>query len=354
MEGSVDVTEDPLVHSIKAQISEADDLDANSRFKKPIIHRMRTHVRDEDPGACRPKVVSIGPFHHGDASLRKMETLKRKFTYNLFMRSRCNCIDGMIDSIRRHEEEARAWYSEELELDSNEFVEMMIFDGCFLIELFLTYFREGWVFLWRELFRLCDTTLDVVRDDCLMIENQIPFFLLEELFFFSRIRTPHLWELATEFLEVRNMLPERPELVYHLLHLLHSSLDPRLYDNPAQSHISTGRSAGSETSPGLSTLDTLPWAMHGGETRTRSPSLEIPSLTLEESTKARLQNLIILELVHPQVGDYFTCYATLMGSIIKTTADVEILRRCGILYGKMQNDEAAHMFKSLHRIAKCD
>ncbi|CAA7403215.1 unnamed protein product [Spirodela intermedia] len=238
MEGSVDVTEDPLVHSIKAQISEADDLDANSRFKKPIIHRMRTHVRDEDPGACRPKVVSIGPFHHGDASLRKMETLKRKFT---------------------HEEEARAWYSEELELDSNEFVEMMIFDGCFLIELFLTYFREGWVFLGDS-----------------------------------------------------DQISQVTELVRVGVKLTRTSIKSRI------------------------------------------GSLEIPSLTLEESTKTRLQNLIILELVHPQVGDYFTCYATLMGSIIKTAADVEILRRCGILYGKMQNDEAAHMFKSLCRIAKCD
>lgn len=86
----------------------------------------------------------------------------------------------------------------------------------------------------------------------------------------------------------------------------------------------------------------------------KGESFKIPSLSMEEPTKVRLQNLIILEHMCPKVGDYFTCYTTLMGTVIKTIIDVEILRRLGILYGKMKNDEAAHMFKSLLNMSKCD
>lgn len=156
-------------------------MDGNPWFKKPIIHKVQSHVRDKDLGMCWPKVISIGAFYYGDASFCKMETLKRKFTYNLSKMNHYSFINSMITSMRAHEEEVRAWYSEELEINSDEFVEIMLFDNYFLIELLLIYFQEGWVFLWREMFCLCDTTLDVVCNDCLMIENHIPFFLLEEL-----------------------------------------------------------------------------------------------------------------------------------------------------------------------------
>ncbi|CAA6658588.1 unnamed protein product [Spirodela intermedia] len=154
---------------------------------KHFSYRVRTRVRDEDPGAYSPKVLPLGPFHRGNPSFKKMEKLKRKFTSNLLNRSHLNSIDEYVAAMRGAEERVRSWYPEVHDIDSNEFVEMMVFDGCFLIELFLKFYRTNEMHQLRQIFFQEGITIDVVRNDCLMIENQIPFFVLKLLFERSHI-----------------------------------------------------------------------------------------------------------------------------------------------------------------------
>ncbi|KAM7490198.1 hypothetical protein LguiA_033119 [Lonicera macranthoides] len=66
-------------------------------------------------------------------------------------------------------------------MDSDEFVTMMLVDGCFIIELLLrtyyTDFRDAEHSILLAT-RLCN---DIYRD-LILLENQIPFFVLEGIF----------------------------------------------------------------------------------------------------------------------------------------------------------------------------
>lgn len=87
----------------------------------------------------------------------------------------------LFKAIASKEESIREFYSEAIDLNSNEFVEMMVLDGCFIVEILCIVgkivqndpkdpiFNMLWVFpfLMRDLLRL---------------ENQIPFFVLQTLF----------------------------------------------------------------------------------------------------------------------------------------------------------------------------
>ncbi|XP_078169223.1 uncharacterized protein LOC144563615 [Carex rostrata] len=76
------------------------------------------------------------------------------------------------------EKRTRRCYSETFDdLDSHSFVEMMLLDGCFLLEFFLKLY-EG---------RNLDSILEVgwnckfIKRDLLLQENQIPFFIVDKL-----------------------------------------------------------------------------------------------------------------------------------------------------------------------------
>ncbi|GLT54628.1 hypothetical protein SLA2020_278110 [Shorea laevis] len=125
-----------------------------------------------------------------------MERLKQKFVHRLFDQNGVK-LDLVKNALEKLEEEARICYSEEIPLKSDKFVEMMLIDGCFIVELL----REVWQhksghqipFIQRWM-------LPTFRRDLIMLENQLPFFVLSELFQMTSSRTPiSLQKLALHF-----------------------------------------------------------------------------------------------------------------------------------------------------------
>ncbi|GMH26327.1 hypothetical protein Nepgr_028170 [Nepenthes gracilis] len=127
-----------------------------------------------------PHIVSIGPFHQGKPHLQIIQ--ERKYQYLAQLLSRTNLtLEYLFNSIQHLQMKARESYSETILLDAHEFVELMVVDGCFVLELFrkvakLVRFANddpiasmSWIFsfLLRDLLRL---------------ENQLPFFVLQRLF----------------------------------------------------------------------------------------------------------------------------------------------------------------------------
>ncbi|KAK8625431.1 hypothetical protein V6N13_090303 [Hibiscus sabdariffa] len=74
------------------------------------------------------------------------------------------------------EAQVRECYEEPngLNLNSTEFVEMMVYDGYFIVFLILGYADED-IFKERGI-------LPEIEDDLLLLENQLPFFVLYELY----------------------------------------------------------------------------------------------------------------------------------------------------------------------------
>lgn len=81
-------------------------------------------------------LVSLGPYHRGKRRLRQMDRHKWRSLHHILRRTNKD-VKIFLDSIGELEEKARSCYEGSIgDLSRNEFVEMMVLDGCFVLELF--------------------------------------------------------------------------------------------------------------------------------------------------------------------------------------------------------------------------
>ncbi|KAF3341728.1 hypothetical protein FCM35_KLT00366 [Carex littledalei] len=144
---------------------------------RPItIFRLPVFIREKNKDMHEPKLVSIGPYYHNTKKLRTMEEHKW-WCLRDFMETHCINLPDCIQKIGALEEVVRQCYSETLSLGRDEFVQMLILDGCFILE-----------FIRKHYGTVPDSFFDIERNeetillDILLVENQIPFFILHELF----------------------------------------------------------------------------------------------------------------------------------------------------------------------------
>ena len=103
---------------------------------KRCIYKVPNLLRNVKPEAYTPKLISIGPLHHGDAKLEIMKREKlicfRKFKGNRMCDER---IMDLVNIIRNNEKNIRQNYSKNFnEIGSWEFIEMILLDAVFIIE----------------------------------------------------------------------------------------------------------------------------------------------------------------------------------------------------------------------------
>lgn len=236
---------------------------------------------------------------------------------------------------------SRNYYSEVIPLDTNSFVEMMVLDGCFIIELF----RRFWIKAYSDvIFRLAYRK-KALSFDLLLLENQIPFFVLERLFALMNASSSFpLLESALKFFfpdykSVADRVKNSKVRVRHLLHLVHTSyvLFPSDYTEPCD--IPTIPCASRLKELGIrfkkrdvSDTDFLDIKFHKGV-------IEIPTIEVWDKTQIEFLNLIAFEQCYLNCKKYITTYIIFMDWLINTAPDVEILRRKGIIIDYLHNDK---------------
>lgn len=101
------------------------------------IFRVPAHIRQVDEKAYNPRVVSIGPFHWKRRGLEAMEAQKARFYDRLMTRMAYEDRDvGIRTAMMKLEPDVRRCYSEEFDdISTDDFVDMMVADGCFIVEL---------------------------------------------------------------------------------------------------------------------------------------------------------------------------------------------------------------------------
>ncbi|PRQ27161.1 hypothetical protein RchiOBHm_Chr6g0302351 [Rosa chinensis] len=134
--------------------------------------------------AYAPQIVSIGPLHHhGKEALKAMEEHKRRYLKYFLGRTNLSLMQ-YIEKIKNiREAKLRSCYLETIELKSDEFVKIILVDAIFVIHEFL--FRYWHPKLLDEsdcIFGEPMMTYDIWMD-LLVLENQLPFFILEDLFY---------------------------------------------------------------------------------------------------------------------------------------------------------------------------
>ncbi|KAF8012427.1 hypothetical protein BT93_I0551 [Corymbia citriodora subsp. variegata] len=166
------------VISIKEKLDQARrDHDACS-WAKPSIYRIPHYFMDGDDKAYVPRIVSLGPYHHGKAHLRQMDRHKWRCLHCILKHSNSK-IDCYINSIKKVEKRARDCYEGTISMSSDNFVEMMVLDGCFVIKLLQVMALEPHN---DPVFSRNSKFMPMIQRDMIMLENQIPLFILDRLF----------------------------------------------------------------------------------------------------------------------------------------------------------------------------
>ncbi|TXG65690.1 hypothetical protein EZV62_006965 [Acer yangbiense] len=135
-----------------------------------------------------PLTISIGPLHHGKEELKAMEKHKLRYLKQFLQRTQVSLEDFLI-FIKSKEKMLRNCFAETIPLASQDFVEMILLDAIFLIEFLLLFSIREFVTSGDPIFGKPWLLMELMRD-IWSIENQIPFFILEDLFKLAKIGEP--------------------------------------------------------------------------------------------------------------------------------------------------------------------
>ncbi|KAJ1690130.1 hypothetical protein LUZ63_014285 [Rhynchospora breviuscula] len=227
-----DVTADEVQKFMKKKLDEV----SGEPFKpRPVtIFRLPAWFYEINKDLSEPKIVSIGPYHHGKQSVRAMEENKWSTLRDFLAQNGNAGFEIYLREMRLLEGQARECYSETVNLDSKEFVMMLLLDGCFILE-FLFKLET------KDLLAICSLNwaIECLSSDLCLLENQIPFFVIHKLFeiqngcgqncalglcpLLNLISTVMPWP-------VKEFLFRQPQIscsqIQHLLHLYYTGVLP--------------------------------------------------------------------------------------------------------------------------------
>ncbi|PWA38981.1 hypothetical protein CTI12_AA576270 [Artemisia annua] len=337
----------------------------NPRDQRPgSIFMVPSVYRDLSPRSFTPRVVSIGPLHHQDKHLKGFEVQKATYMHNLFhnvLRSLDSTpeqilkecvmrVSGSIDQIK-------ACYIGMQAYTDSELVKMMVTDACFILA-FLYDDARGYSSLGPINLLITKILLDMV-----LIENQIPFFVFQDIFecTFSKLDpTLTLADFILVILNYCNIFPDSKidnSNIFvthdHILGFLHKS-----YQNPdrdssgldeypkAHSVVELDRS-GVRFSKKLDAR--WPMAMELEFSRFQcfplklswsKPTLKMPVLLLVDNTELVIRNLIIYEQF-AEVQTCVTSYMLALDHLIDNPADVAKLAKSQVIVNRLGSVEKA-------------
>ena len=107
-----------------------------AQWPECCIYRVPKRLRQINNEAYTPKLMSIGPFHHGKDELKEMEMLKVRYFKDFCYRTG-KCQKEIARIIEENEQKIRSCYSESFDISREDFVKMVLKDSTFITELFL-------------------------------------------------------------------------------------------------------------------------------------------------------------------------------------------------------------------------
>ncbi|CAL5407563.1 unnamed protein product [Camellia sinensis] len=321
------------------------------------IFRLHEELRQLNDKAYDPEIISIGPYHRGKQNLQMMEQHKLRYFHSL-LQEKNQSPKKYVDAIRELEQKARQFYAEPISLDSDEMITMMVLDGCFIIQLLRKFDMEFLRDKNDPIFKM-DWIFNRLQRDLMLFENQIPFFILCELFDMIEAPNNHkrLIYLALRFFS--DLLPgtgkredgkESHSKSSHLLGLIHSNWRPSFAGLEPVEDASNKKGKGNwQVIPNTRELQEAgvkieKFEVTGGslfDIKFKSGVLQIPPLTIEGRTGSFFRNLIAYEQYSPDSQlRYVTDYVKFLDCLIDSPKDVKILSRCGIIDNWLGDDEA--------------
>ncbi|KAI3911580.1 hypothetical protein MKW92_013473 [Papaver armeniacum] len=370
------------------------------RWGQCCIFKVHEKFHKISEHAYVPSIVSIGPFHHGKDSLKAMEECKLSYAHSLLTRigrkknlghvaedtgdwfanetrGRSIALKQCISVIKNMEREIRECYSDPISLNSEEFIEMMVVDGLFIIELLTRRFMP--IYTQNDPLRNNFWLKSSLKWDLLLIENQLPMFVLEHLF---NLTAPDRQQLEGKCLKVlvlalfkySLLLPTKHPIVQPIIGIYSScklftsivisglkhtaaNLFTKGTATSTRPRASNNRNARliMKFTPSATELSRAGVKFKKGSTENgfydikfNSGVLEIPPILIQDQTELLFRNLIACEQFSDARVAYMTSFAIFTNKLITSAEDVELLRGKGIIRNSFGNDEnVANLFNKL-------
>ncbi|KAL2459709.1 Plant protein of unknown function [Forsythia ovata] len=343
--------EHDLVTSIKEKMETISLLHSVCRVPEEFV--------EENQENYFPNLLSIGPLHHGKDDFKVMEDQKWQY-FNTLLNRNPNAetiLDTCVKTLRHSEQKARKFYGKTVDMGSDNFVEIMLVDGCFIIELFLEFSIKNLRRRDDPIFFSTSNKMFRLRCDMILLENQIPFWVLQQLFHIvvipKQCNNMSLIQLALCFF--RKLIPGDEQVpqdklgpeIHHLLDLIRQNYLPTLpqpRSDGGQKHL---RCATHLQEAGITLRST---AKEGPlNIKFIKGELQIPSLKIHGYTEILFRNLIALELCHRECSKTITSYFIFMARLIRSKKDAQILYRKRILIdsGYEREGEFLNLMKKL-------
>ncbi|KAA8518027.1 hypothetical protein F0562_015492 [Nyssa sinensis] len=135
--------------------------------------------QNESTKKCyEPKVVSIGPYHHGKQELTSGEKFKILLTRKYVESCKQQSVASLYKQVERVAVAAQKCYSEQStkRFSDDAFIKMMVLDGCFILQ-FVLCFGDGKC----NQMNMKSHDIAFIRRDLFLLENQLPFQVLNVL-----------------------------------------------------------------------------------------------------------------------------------------------------------------------------
>lgn len=438
-----------LVRSMKQELDYYWSLGSDNDYGTDscLIYKFQQHIRDTNRFSYEPCIVSIGPYHHRSASTLGMEKVKWGY---LDVVTKLNCHRNLLDyltEIGGLAKQARNSYSEDINMNNEAFLQMLLLDGCFILcslggvlglvqerqaqdrsagpeetravateqieqdnnEDIITEGDEACqnttqcsseddVGYKQDCKRIGHWFVRFMNHDILLLENQIPFFVVKKIF--ELVTTDHVSppcltdelakyvEAALRFYPKAIMDSDRPKEFHHLLHLSHIYFQPsqrleeecsyqfgsryihrflsfgRKYfrirhftENNEQISAFNDEQSLSQVGNQLNRWRRAAQYIEAGvkfkkreydifnphsllDIRFSNGVMDIPCLIVDEYTGSLFRNLIAFEQTCPQFGDDFTAYIVFLSQLISMPEDVTLLVQRQIIVHHLDNDES--------------
>ncbi|KAK9117512.1 hypothetical protein Sjap_016459 [Stephania japonica] len=248
------------------------------------IYRVPEKFRIGKEEVYMPKIIAIGPYHCNNPKLKDMEEHKQRYLQAFLTRS-SKQLEEVVNSIRVLQQDALDCYADPInDMSTDDFIIMMLDDGCFILELLCRYFDE--------------------------------------------VRTNRRTKPKLECTKGKHLLD------FLRTHLLPSSqqVEFRSYANweytKCVTDISEAEVKFKRRAHGDGLLDV----------KFENGVLEIPPFCFGESVTVLLPNLIALEQCQGYT-DQITSYVILLDSLINSPNDVKLLRNRDIIDSLFHEDE---------------
>ncbi|XP_050282429.1 UPF0481 protein At3g47200-like isoform X2 [Quercus robur] len=286
------------------------------------IYKVPKRLRKVKEEAYTPKLVSIGPVHCNNDELKDMkimETLKNRYFKKFFSRTK-KIQEDFEKIVEGNKDKIRHCYAEEIPLpEGKNFVDMILLDSIFIIELFLrseAKEEENDYILSKPWLK------DGVRQDLILLENQRYFFHPPD----QKLGDPIEHRHSATKLEMAGLIFQTQKEERSLLNV----------------QIQKGNSF-SEIFPCFN----CSWLMHCLPCLKKISILErmqtrlvVPHFVVDNKTEDLFRNLMALEQCHYPNEAYICNYVLLLDFLINNKDDVELLVEEGIIVNSLGSNKA--------------